>query len=204
MSRPITLSSAIEKARLDSDVPYLMLLEIFVYNVAAGQLVNTIRAVKDDKPFTFEGNEFLPNQFNLTINEQSGRLANAQLSINDFTRALRQQEELYQGKAGSFKVRILVVNADLPNESPDVDLTYDVVSSSAKEYIIQWNLGSDNIFARTFPARRQNRWCANTFRDEDCQYVGPLETCDLTLDGDNGCTRHNNVIHFRGFPNLSS
>jgi phage-related protein len=44
--------------------------------------------------------------------------------------------------------------------------------------------------------------CVWAYRGEHCGYVGSLETCDRTLDGSNGCTKHfiDEPLRFGGFP----
>jgi len=203
MSKNISLASSIEKARLDSAVPYLVLLEIEVRD-SNTLLQNTIRLVRNDEDFEYKGEVFLPTVFDLTYTEEAGRLATASLSMNDYTRAIRQQEELYGGAPSGFKVRVMVVNAGTPEAEPEFSLYYAVKSSTASEWVVSWTLGADNILSYAFPINKQYKdRCRHRYKGEDCGYTGTIATCDYTLDGPNGCKAHNNNVHrYGGFPGL--
>jgi len=202
VSRPISLASSVEKARLDSGVPYLILADIEVRDENT-LLQEVIRIVKNDEQFVHQGLTYLPTIFDLTYTEEVGRLASADISINDFTRAIRQVEARYGGAPSGFKVRVKVVNSATPDAEPEFSLYYDVKSSSATEYRVSWSLGADNILSYAFPIHKQYRdRCRFRYRGEDCSYVGNIETCDYTLDGPNGCRQHGNTHRYGGFPGL--
>ena len=202
MSRSISLASSVEKARLDSGIPYLILADIEVRDENT-LLQETIRIVKNDEEFVHQGLRYLPTIFDLSYTEEIGRLASAEININDFTRALRQKEAEYGGAPSGFKVRIKVVNSATPDSEPEFSLYYDVKSSNATEYQVTWSLGADNILSYAFPIHKQYRdRCRFRYRGNDCAYSGSLETCDYTLDGPNGCSVHDNTHRFGGFPGL--
>lgn len=202
MPAGITLASAVEKARLESDVPYLVLIELQVIDDSK-TLRNTIRAVRSNEGYTFKGETFLPAIFDVIPVEESGRLASASLRITDFTRAIRQQEEQYGGPT-NFQVRIMVINSDQPNENPEIDLVYGITGSSANEFEISYTLGGENILQAPFPHSKQYKdRCRFRYKGLDCGYSGPIPTCDLSFDGPNGCAQKNNTLRYGGFPGLS-
>ena len=88
---------------------------------------------------------------------------------------------------------------------PDVELFYDITASSSTDWTVSWTLGSENALALPFPRFKQRRdRCRFRYKDQDCGYSGGLATCDLSLDGSNGCTAHSNEINFGGFPGINS
>jgi len=202
VSRTISLASSIEKARLDSGVPYLILADIEIRDENT-LLREVVRIVKNDEEFEHQGRVYLPTIFDLSYTEEVGRLASAEITINDFTRAIRQKEAEFGGAPSGFKVRIKVVNSAIPEGEPEFSLYYDVKSSSSTEYQVSWSLGADNILSYSFPIHKQYRdRCRFRYRGSDCGYVGTITTCDFTLDGPNGCSAHNNTHRFGGFPGL--
>lgn len=62
-------------------------------------------------------------------------------------------------------------------------------------------LGEEDLNAFKMPHRRFHpRFCQHPYKGTRCGYTGPLETCDRTLRGENGCEAHDNVARFGAQP----
>lgn len=86
-----------------------------------------------------------------------------------------------------------------------VDTEYfKVVGAAVKGNIVTWTLGDDNPLASPFPRRRQlmDR-CSWRYKSNNCGYAGGMSSCDLTLNGSNGCAAHDNDLNFGGFPGIN-
>lgn len=86
-----------------------------------------------------------------------------------------------------------------------VDTEYfKVVGAAVKGNVVTWTLGDDNPLASPFPRRRQlmDR-CSWRYKSGNCGYVGAMSSCDLTLNGSNGCAAHDNDLRFGGFPGIN-
>jgi phage-related protein len=104
------------------------------------------------------------------------------------------------------EVVLLVVNTDRLDQPPELEETFQITNSSAKNYIVTFQLGAENPLSIGFPRRRQFKdRCAWQFKGYGCPYVGSLPTCDYTLDGANGCKKHfpgSTALPFKGLPGL--
>jgi phage-related protein len=87
-----------------------------------------------------------------------------------------------------------------------MEQNFVLMSAVAKDenYSIEFTLGAENPLALRFPYRQQFRnRCEWVYKGNECRYAGGLPSCDLTLDGDNGCRVHNNTYNFGGFFGLN-
>lgn len=204
MSKSLSVASILEKNRLSSDVPFLILLDIRAINPDSGELVETLRFVRNTEQVTFEGNPYLPAAFEIEMKEESGQLSEIRLNIADYTRAVQQRMQDYAGGIG-FGVTVMVVNSAALTQPVEIKEFFEVVSAEANNYSCSFSLGADNAVTKTFPRRRQTRdYCQWRYKGAQCGYTGELPGCDLTLKGPNGCEAHQNTIRFGAFPGLNT
>jgi phage-related protein len=206
MSISLSVATVLEKNRVDSDVPFLPLIDIEVVDPATGSYVETLRFVRNDEPITHDGNEYVPVDFDLTLTQAINEQARLDLSIVDYSQAVQAQMQAYGGGVG-FNVTFRVVDASQLAEPPEIVEYFEVISASAADYSASFQLGSENALTAAFPKRRQTRdFCQWRFKDpETCGYVGPATECDLTLQGDKGCVAKGwKPITFGGFPGINS
>ena len=98
-----------------------------------------------------------------------------------------------------------VVNAGALTQGPEITEYFEVITASAENFRCSFGLGADSEVMKTFPRRRQTKdFCQWRYKGKQCGYTGALATCDLTLQGPNGCAAHNNTIRFGGYPGLNS
>ncbi|MCY1355598.1 hypothetical protein D9M69_420280 [compost metagenome] len=204
MSKSLSVSTAIEKNRLGSATPFLVCLDISVVNPVNGQLVETIYLVRNSEEIVFNGHTYMPVPFDIEMKTESGSQTSISLSIRDVGRAVQARMQEYGGGVG-FKVKVTVVNAGDLEQPPEVVEHFDVVGASASDYTASFTLGAENVLSQTFPRRRQTKdFCQWRYKDPGtCRYAGVLETCDLTLQGPNGCVAHGNSINFGAFPGIN-
>lgn len=203
MTTSLSVASVIEKNRLSSEVPWLMLVDIGVIDPETSALVETMRVVRNPDPVVFNGHEYSPASFDIELNSEAGAQSTVNLTFRDYTLAVQRKMQDYAGGVG-FSVAIAVVNADRLDAPPEVIENFQVTSASNAAYDCSFTLGAENNIARTFPRRRQMRdYCQWRFKGEECGYTGPLNSCDLSLKGANGCAAHQNVVRFGGFPGIN-
>jgi phage-related protein len=113
--------------------------------------------------------------------------------------------EIYGGGVG-FKVVVGVLNTGRLSAPPEVQEFFEVMSASASEYVVSFTLGAENPLSKIFPRRLQvKNFCAWRYKDPStCGYSGGLSSCDLTLNGVNGCKAHNNEANFGAFPGINN
>lgn len=203
-SKNLSVATVIEKNRLSSDVPFLVLLNIEVVDPATGATVETLYIVRNSESITFQGNEYQPTKFDIELKQESGTQQQVSLTITDYSKAIQGRMQAYGGGVG-FKVTMMIVNAGNLAQPAEVAEFFDVVSASAANYVCTFTLGAENAIMRQFPRRRQTRdFCQWRYKGAECGYTGSLETCDLTLRGGNGCGAHNNTVRFGAFPGINT
>lgn len=203
-STSLSVASVLEKNRLDSDVPLLVAVDIEVVNPTTGSYVETIRLVRNSEQIVFNGNPYQPAIFDISFGAEASSQPAVQMSINDFTGAVQARMEEYGGGVG-FGVTMYVVNVGALAQGPEIQEVFEVTGASAKEFRCSFQLGADNETMKTFPRRRQTKdYCQWRFRDAGtCGYTGADLTCDLTLQGPNGCATKSNTIRFGAYPGLN-
>jgi phage-related protein len=101
------------------------------------------------------------------------------------------------------EVVMTVINTARLDKPPELQERFQIITSSVKNYVVNFTLGSENPLAIQFPRSRQFKdRCARQFKGYGCPYVGLLTTCDYTKDGPNGCAAHGMTEWFRGLPGL--
>jgi len=212
MSKSLSVATILEKNRIESGVPFLPLLDIEVIDPATGGVVEVLHLVRNNEPVTFNGVEYVPTAFDISLKEEVNAQTSLDLSINDYSQALQVYMQAYGGGVG-FNVTFSIVDSsalDLPAEIVEY---FEVMTASASEYMATWSLGANNNLFLQFPRRRQKRdFCQWRSKDPDtCAYAGSATSCDLTLQGPNGCAAKGNradgqpqTIRFGGYPGINS
>lgn len=204
MSKSLSVASVIEKNRLSSDTPWLIALDIGVIDPNTASLVETIHLVRNTEDITFNGNVYQAASFDIELKEESGTQQSVRLAIKDYSKAIQAKMQQYAGGVG-FTVTVMVVNAGALDAPPEIVETFEVTGASSANYVCSFTLGAESSLTKTFPRRRQTRdFCQWRYKGDQCGYVGPLTSCDLTLNGSNGCKAHNNVIRFGAFPGINA
>jgi phage-related protein len=203
--KTISIATTIEKNKIASDVPFVVTLDITVKNAADGTTGAIFRIVKNTEDLTIGGNVYTAADFNVELKEESGAQPQITVSIADYGRAIQQMIEPYGGGVGS-SVIVGVVNVARLSAPPEVQEFFEVTGTSASDYHVMFTLGAENPLMKLFPRRQQAKdYCAWLYKSlTTCRYAGPKTTCDLTLNGANGCKAHQNEINFGAFPGINN
>lgn len=202
MPAHLSVATVIEKNRIASTEAFIALLEVDVVDPETRELVETQYVARNDEPITYQGNTYIAGSFDVTIKSQSGEVPEITLSAADFSRSLQRRMQEFRGGVG-FEVRFIVINTANIEQPPELHETFYVIGASAKNYFVQFILGAENPLMRRFPYHTQFAdKCRWRYKSVQCGYTGTQETCDLTLQGPNGCASHNNTINFGGYPGL--
>lgn len=203
-SRVLSVATIIEKNKIASKEPFLVFLEVDVIDPITKQLIETFRLVRNTEDVTYQDVPYAAMAFEVELKQEAGGQSTVQLTIADYTRAVQERMQSYGGGIGS-GVRIMVVNAGNLQQPPEIKEYFTVVGASSQNYVVTWTLGAQSILAVTFPRRRELRnRCAWRYKSAECGYTGDKTTCDLSLQGENGCAAHNNTLRYGGFPGINS
>lgn len=180
--------------------PFLMLVELYLGDIHG--VASVIRACNNNANVTYEGNEYLAYPMHIeAINEDSmGNLNDLTLIFANVHRDIHKYMEVDDGLTDKV-VKLRFLHSDLigtPGSS--LDYVYTVQASTADDVAVALLLGNERLFRTAFPANRvlaDN--CTAIYRDANCGYDGPLETCRKTM---HDCEAHDNDDAFRGFPSF--
>lgn len=182
-----------------------------------------LRLARNIDPVTFDAGDgagpqiYSPFSFKLGDFAQStnGQLPQLDLSASNIGRILQGVLMQYGGAVGA-DVKLYVVNTASPGGEAQLELDFEVSSTTANAKLVNFKLGASSPLRSVFPLHRfyPNHciWrynspalqATNNPLGQQCMYSGPLLTCSLTLDGPNGCEAHGNSIRFGGFPGIDS
>lgn len=205
MPKTISIASAIESNRVASEVPYLCLLDVQIVDRATRAVTETLRVVRNPEQVTFRGQVYTPAMFDINLQSEVGKYAEVSLTFNDYTQTLQARMEQHGGAIGSKVIFYVVAESNLAAGRADAIEYFEIVGADSSDYVQSFTLGAENVLTMVFPRRRQTRdFCQWRYKSARCGYTGPLPSCDLSLQGPNGCAAHNNTANFGAFPGLNS
>jgi len=203
MPELISIETAIEKNLVSSENVILIALEVSVIDPSTGQEAEVLRLVRNNEPITWHNNLYGPVDFEIEVKHSAGEVPSVSLNISDYTQAVQQKMQEYGGGVG-FGVKMIVINTGNMLQPPELVETFIVTGASAANYKVSWALGALDPSRLRFPRRTQWRdRCSWRFKSAECGYTGTAPSCDLTLQGDNGCGVKGNSRNFGGCPGLA-
>lgn len=205
MSKNLSLATVLEKNKLSSDVPFLALLDVEIVNPSNGVVVIVLHIANNPESVVWDGNTYEVGGFDIAIKSESGKQSEVSMTIVDYTQAIQGYMQQYGGGVGS-NVTLSIVRGDALDKPAEIVEYFQVIGSSAADYMATFQLGAENAIMQVFPRRQQRRdFCQWRYKDPTtCKYAGALTSCDLTLQGPNGCAAHGNTINFGAYPGLNS
>lgn len=205
MSNNYSLASVINKNRVDSDVPMLVALKIDVVNPDTRDVVETLRVVANNEDIDIKGEAYTAAPFDVSLEESSESLPTMSITIVDITQTIQQYMQEYKGGNGSTVTMMFFFAPSVTVEHIESEYVFDIKSSKSdsENYSITWEIGAENPLTLPLPARYQMKErCQWRYKGEECGYTGPIASCDLSLEGVNGCRAHGNQKRFGGLPGI--
>lgn len=201
--KKLSISSVIDKNRLHSENPWLIGLSVRIYDHESNTFLDPIRIVNNNETVTVEGEVYQAANFKLEFNESSTGIPEFSVQISDINQMIMPYLQDYKGGVGS-KVAVQVINYVDDTIEEETQVFINQTNASANGYTVSWVLGINNPLRQIVPKRKQYKnQCPWAFKSTECGYTGPDSTCDLTLDGINGCRSKKNSKNFGGFPSIS-
>lgn len=202
MSKAFSVVNAIEKNKIASANAWFVLLEIQFVDATTGLVAETVYVANNNENVTYDSNTYVTYPFDIKMKHEAGGVPEISLTAKDFQKILLDKMNAYSGATGSTVIMRVVNSANLSAE-PELEEYFEIINSSANDYTVSFQLGAENVLARRFPNSSQMRdRCRWRYKSDECGYVGVEVSCDLTLQGDNGCAFHNNSLNFGGYPGL--
>ncbi len=202
--KSLKLSAVIDKNTLASDRAWLIALKVHVIDPDTGVEVDQLRVVRNDEKVTIKGEEYEPVPFGIETTNSAGELPSVTVNLQDQTQTIQALMQEHRGGVG-FVVEMIIVHGNSTNVIDEEELHefFTVISASASDYVVTWQLGAENPLNMQFPERKQQKdRCAWKYKGDGCFYSGPLPTCSRTYAGPDGCQAHDNVENYGGFPGI--
>ena len=199
----LSVATVIEKNRIASPNAFIVLVEIDVIDPSNGALVETLYVARNPEQIVFNGNTYEAANFELGLKQEAGSVPEIQVTVQDQTRMLQSRMQQYGGGVG-FQIRMIILNTGNMNQPPEIEEQFLVTKATARSYVVTFTLGAENPLSMMFPRRRESSdHCSFLYMDVECGYTGSLPSCDLSLNGANGCSVHNNIANYGGFPGIT-
>ncbi|RMF74677.1 MAG: hypothetical protein D6744_14280 [Planctomycetota bacterium] len=210
--------------KLTDSAPWLWLLEVAIPTTSTTE--NALRLVRNPKGITWgvfnDGTAIAWEPFPFTVSAladaSDSTLRTVSVSCANVNREVQAIFELYGGLIGQRAVLRLIDGSDLSSPYPLWKITGEVVSATATEKAASIEIGQAVITSRSFPGATIVRdHCRHKYGGTNCGYdttrSGALQSCDFSLDGDNGCIAHGDdedaagvtrlhPLRFGGFPGV--
>jgi hypothetical protein len=200
VTRHLSVATAIEKNKIASDVAFILLLDIAIYD-QLGVYVENLRLAKNSEDLTFDGNLYTAANFDADIKLDVEEAASLSITAEDPTGFLRERMETYGGGVGS-ECTLMVVNTGNIDQPPEVMETFEVTGANTDGYKVSFNLGLENPLTLRFPSRAMWRdQCPLVFKGSECKYTGSDGSCTYTFSD---CRAKNNANNFGGFRGLQN
>lgn len=136
------------------------------------------------------------------IIQEDGTLTEVQIALSNLDREaarLLHNEEL-QGK----RLKLWLVDTKaLGTPRHHHEVLFRIMRGTVTNEAAVFVVGSYHLMQHIFPKNRflPDR-CRHTFKDDMCQYVGVISTCDKSYATSTGCLGRDNQDHFGGFPHM--
>lgn len=199
----LSVATAIEKAKIASDVAFVVLLDVELLD-NSGNVSEVLRICRNTENIVYQGEQYIAANFTYDLasdNESSPKLT---INADDPSGFIRQKMQEYDGGVG-FSCWLTVINTGNLSQPPEIQEEFEVVSSSTEGYQVSFSLGIPNPLSQRFPRRIQMRkQCTVNFKDDRCKYSGADKTCSYTYDGPNGCLSKGNAVNYGGFRGLQN
>ncbi len=191
----------IEKNKLNTASPWLILLEITLQSGAANE---TFYFVRNTENVTYNGQAYTAFPFEIEPSRltSKGDIPTVTLRVSNITRILQAYLESYNGGVGS-TVKVTVVHAaNLAESFAELEMEFEVIACSTDAEWVVFTLGSPNPLRQRCPLERYiASHCNWKFKGDECGYSGAETVCNRTYEQ---CVERGQTARFGGFLGLRS
>lgn len=171
-------SLLLEKNKLNSTIPWLILLEVTIPSTPAA----TLYLVRNTENITYNGNEYQNFPFELDVSKQvsKGDIPTIEVRVSNVTRTIQAYLEDYDGLVDeSVTIRVVAKPAGESDYLEAESWTYDILGTHSDAQYVYFTLGAPNPLSKRFPLYRYTAFsCRFKFRVDDtvvapeCGYAG--------------------------------
>ena len=194
MALDLSAAAILEKNKLVSDGPWLILLQL---DLASG----TVRYVRNNRNIIWPdgGNEWTALGFEIDGWDESGKgeITQLTLRLSNVDRVAGGYLEAEDGAIGTIATIRIIHFDHLDLTDAEIEAEYEIVKAKADAHWVTITLGLVNPMLQRFPKHRYlANYCRWVFKSTECGYTGSETTCDRTLSD---CEDRDNTKRFGGF-----
>lgn len=212
----LTIISNQHAQEVNSTSPWLLLLHL---NIPANGIRPEVHfyVAHNDEDVVYNNITYKAFQFDFPdFDAKPGELPQFALRVTNIDKSAHKLFEQYQGAVGGIATFSVISARDTLSASPAQELTYEILSASAKDDWATITMGGENPMRRRFPtldySQNHCQWTYNSpirqatldAAGAACAYQGNSPTCDYTLEGINGCVAHLNQHRFGACPGIDT
>ena len=194
-------SLLLEKNKLHSTIPWLILLEVTIPSTPA----TTIYLVRNTDDIIFNSQTYTAFPFELEATKQvsKGEIPSLAVKFSNVGRSIQTYLEDYDGLVGqSITIRIVAQPTGSASYLEARSWTYDILGTTADAMWVTFTIGAPNPLSKRFPLHRYiANHCNWKFKSVECAYSGEDTTCERTLAA---CQAKSNSGRFGGYPGMGS
>lgn len=190
------------KNLLTNENAWLMLFEIAVSDL------EVFRVTNNEESVTFDSKVYSPFPISMESMEEGGQgdLPYINVTVSNVGQVLTGYLEQTNGLLDK-AVTMKLINKDVTDPTASITINLVIRETTVSETTVSFRLSHHPFFEIDMPHQRFYRGrCRWAFKSTECGWssggTGEDETCDKTLDGNNGCEAHLNQDRFGGFPGI--
>ena len=172
-------AATLAKNKLESDAPFLLFAEATHESLGA-----PIRLVRNTESLTWRGVEWqaFPIQIENSYTEDGKTIPSLTLKMPNVGGIIQTYLQKYGGLVDALVNLYVVYAENLDVEAPEMELGFQIKSTTYDEQWVSFTLGSSPEITNRFPAERYiNDFCPYRFKDIRCGYAGGASECNNTL-----------------------
>lgn len=159
---------------------------------------------------TFDGRTYYARSCSIELPELSAeQLPQTSATIDDTDRVASGYLKAYAPLAGNRVVHRRVHEDLLASGDSGYVTQWEIISAGIEQGVADGAITSALVLQLGTPSLHRSRKprfvrnvCSHRYKGALCGYTGTIAACDLSLDGPNGCTVHDNQARFGGAPSL--
>ena len=193
------------KNALNNTEAWIVLFDIFVTDTQVLRLCN------NEETITFASESYSPFPIGFESLEEtsSGDLPYLGVFVSNVDRMVSGYLEDHKGLLDCKVVMKIIHTSNLSAGVLALETTLMIRETTVTDSAVNFRLSHHPFFEIDFPHQKYYRHrCRWQFKGTECGWLpatggtGSSEVCDKSLDGSNGCSAHNNLTRFGGFPGI--
>src|SRR3954471_9367891 len=97
MSKALSVATVLEKNKLSSGTPFVVMLDIEVVDPNTGVVVEVLHVVRNNEDIEYQGRIYVAANFDMQVKAETGAQPETTITIRDMTRDIQTRMQAYGG-----------------------------------------------------------------------------------------------------------